>query len=450
MNIVVFFTAFLGMFLFLAVSYSQGKLLFLPNIFLTTNLIFFLSLIYITNFSEPAHLLLLKVHITAIISFSVGVFFIRIVEQRYKKNRRSQNLPSQVIAHRFVEESYYLERVFAWFLLCFSIVLGMFYYKLVGYNLVLLGLKNLLHEGNIAVDNAATLRIEAYSGSRYLAPGYFNQFKNIIAVVLWQYLFSYYVILKSKKRRFLYLFLPLLIFLLMGTGQRGAFALAVASAVLFFSKVHKKNRLKIIIVAMTIFFTFFIMTSAIIGRGVYADSGFTQIIFRGFQEINKRVFLDNAYSAQYGFEYITRNNITPQYFKETIQMLKNILPFNKQRVLTIDSEIFASKYGSRRGTSPLSAAGNVWYDARIFGVAIFYLILGIAYTMLSNYMEKKMNLFVTSCWAYAKVVLGVWLYGSAMNIIYNGIFTIILLLFINKSLKIATKDLRFTEIYISQ
>lgn len=438
--IFLFFAVVLfGFSLFLFISYRQKKLLLLPNIFITMNVMFFLSLIFITKLHETAHLLLLRVHVTAIASFCIGVVFIRIIEPSHKKK------PCDVVTEdrtcQFIQHNFYLKRMFAWFLLFFSIALGILYYKLIGYNLALLGVMNLFHEGTILVEDAATLRLGAYAGERYLAPGYFNQFKNIIAVILWQYLFSYYVIHKSKKMWILVLFLPLIIFLLVGTGQRGAFTFAVVNSVLFFSTVHKHNILKITFIAAIIFFTFFTMTSALIGRGFDSDQKFARTVSQGFKEINKRVFLDNAFSAKYGFEYILENNIPPQFFKETSRIFMNLLPFNKQKVLTIDSEIFESKYGSRRGTSPLSAAGNVWYDARIWGVAIFYIILGIIYTILSNQMENNKDLFVASCWAYTKVVLGFWLYGNLMTIIYNGIFTIVLLIIINKLLIISNKAL---------
>src|SRR5699024_2267912 len=90
--------------------------------------------------------------------------------------------------------------------------------------------------------DAASLRLQSYSGSSYYFPGYVNQFKNsllpALVVIVIHYLFArrvnFRIILSST------LVLLSLIFLL-GTGQRGAFVTFVLIAVIYILIVNRKR-----------------------------------------------------------------------------------------------------------------------------------------------------------------------------------------------------------------
>lgn len=410
------------------------KLFFhLPFMYISFNLFYMLGLFYLTDFTNSIHVELLLIHSVGLLSFGVGSFFVFLIFKTLSFSRSSNYI---LVGKKFPSgenkiQIPLLEEIrIAWFFLIFSIFAGFLYYKLVGYNLFFLGVSNLLTGGG-AIEDAATLRLAAYAGEKYFAPGYFNQFKNIIIVISWQYLYYYYRIF--KKSNMLLFFTPLLLFLLLGTGQRGAFAYAIFSLVVFQASLLNKLNVRKFIPIVVVFVISFSVASMIIGRGVESGLSLSATAIQSISELGKRVFLDNPGSALYGFEFLKWSNIQPQNFKETLHYIKNILPFKKERILSIDSLVFEDKYGSTRGTAPLSAFAHVWYDARMPGVVIFFLILGISYTCLSVAIEKTpKNLFLLSCWSYGKTILALWASGSVFVLLNKGLLSIILLCSIRK------------------
>lgn len=416
-------------FSFVVFIYKRETMLLLPNIFIVMNLIYLSGIIYLANPEKCSHLTLIYVHITGLLSFLLGTFFIKIIRSVFKK-QNAKYCNGNRTQQPFFENDFYLKTVFAWSLFLFSILMGLIYYRMVGYNLVILGFQQLFTNGSFSVNDASSLRIAAYSGDKYFAPGYFNQFKNVIIVILWQYLYFHFIQTKSKARYLLLGFLPALFYFLLGTGQRYPFAFAVLVFVVFSASVNKKVSPKIIGGTFILFFMFFTILSAIQNRGITQDAGSTQLVVQGFNQMSRRLFLDNPLSAVYGFEYIFENNFPPQLFKETITQFKNILPIHKIRILTIDNLIHDYLHGSIRGTSPLSFFGYIWYDFRLIGVILFSFFLGSFYSSISLIMEKKKDLFVMSCWVFAKLVLGLWTSGGIFSRLDRGIITIIILLLI--------------------
>src|SRR5690606_35590972 len=59
--------------------------------------------------------------------------------------------------------------------LLISATITIIYYVLIGYNVVILML-----EGSLAFGDYSDLRLASYSGEEYFAPGYVNQFKNVL------------------------------------------------------------------------------------------------------------------------------------------------------------------------------------------------------------------------------------------------------------------------------
>lgn len=428
--LIVFFLGIFFLFGFITYVSIRKTITSLPNIFIISNLIFLLGIIYLTDPENNAHLTLIYIHIIGLLSFSFGIFFIRIIILTFKRNTAFFNY-KQGSYGIYLESDFYLKRVFAWSLFIFSLFMGFMYFKLVGYNLLSLGFKTLFSTGSFSINDATSLRLATYSGDRYVAPGYFNQFKNVIAVILWQYLFLYYTLIKSKKKYLLIGFLPALLYLLLGTGQRTPLAIATIAFILFSVSVNKYISRKIISISLILFLIFFIILSSVQNRGIEQDAHPTQLIAQGLKQVAERVFLVNSLTALKGFEYVVRMNYPPQLFKETVAKLKNISPINKERnIITIENYIYNYFYGTMRGTGPLSIFSYIWYDARLIGVLFFSFFLGLVFEILSLHIEKEKDLFVMSCWAYGKAVLGTWRAGSIMVIPNRGIISIILLLFL--------------------
>ena len=98
-----------------------------------------------------------------------------------------------------------------WSLTVISTLLTLLYFYLLGYNIFYLVYYN------FSLAEIVTARINSYSGETYFAPGYFNQFKNVILPVS----ITALILNKVKSKKLLYfVFIPIAFFGLAGTGQR--------------------------------------------------------------------------------------------------------------------------------------------------------------------------------------------------------------------------------------
>ena len=276
---------------------------------------------------------------------------------------------------------FYRPTIGIWAILLLSAVVTIAYYQSVGYNTFASGIRGLFN-GSGSVDYTA-MRLDSYNPSRYLYPGYVNQFKNTILPSLSLVVSLYLYKTRDIRRNIVVVALAILsIFALLGTGQRGPFVQFVLIAITFLFLFERKSffrRAAIIGLATT---PLFLLATLLLNRSAQAlksDSGITAKLGTLGQEMLRRFFQDNQFSGQMGFRF-TYGQPT-QNGREWLQEALGILPRNSGSPLA--SEIYASLYGTDRGTAPPSLWGSVFYNFAWPGVIVLPVALAVIYQVVT-------------------------------------------------------------------
>jgi oligosaccharide repeat unit polymerase len=303
------------------------------------------------------------------------------------------------------------------FFFLLSSIVTIFYYYLVGYNIV-----TLFFSGDISGDYS-DLRLATYSGDEYLAPGYVNQFKNVLlplsALVLG-------IRLRRMGHSTLFLIYaavtaPAVIVALAGTGQR-AYVIYTLAALAFGYFLHRSGRganvrwTPILFSAIPLILLFVSLTA------VYSESS----------DINTTI--ENAFArfttiqqegGLFAFQYIFRLPTT--WFGEWWLSLKGILPGVEGS--TLDHDVFAALYGSSRGTVPLTSIGSAYYNGGIMGVILLFLVLGFAYTLIyRRFLEGPRSYARSYSYGFVFFYLSINVVDAPTVLLENGVLTALLFL----------------------
>lgn len=314
----------------------------------------------------------------------------------------------------------------------FGAVIVAAYYSAVGYSALFEGLKASVSGDDTA--DIAGLRLESYSGTRYLFPGYVNQFKNAIFPACVVLLIG--VVFKRADSK-LILAPPLILaagLALMGTGQRQALILFVITVlILTVARSGKLFNLYGTITA-TIGLAALTIGTFALGRGnaeVQIASTFTEKIGILLSQIASRVFDSGAEGMLIGFEYIYREKPIA-YGTEWAQSVIGILPGDSGS--TLASEIFEQLWGSTRGNSPPGIWASVYHNFGHLGVALIPIVLGVTYAAIGRWIATTLpRCSALGAIGLAGVIvsLGFWSSGSPVAILNAGVFAYLLLVWID-------------------
>ena len=312
-----------------------------------------------------------------------------------------------------------------------SIIVSIAYYNAVGYNLFLQSIRSML-AGNGALSDIDTLRLRAYAGIEYFAPGYVNQFKNVLLPMSVAYLTARYILLRSRGDLVAasILVVPCLIFLL-GTGQRGALFIACCIAGVFFNaSLPAKARRKVNTVLVIFLVILLLSGTLVLGRTITQITTMTDI--RSLvSELSDRFIVGNQSSAVAGFRYVYGQ--PPQWLDgEWVRGLESVIPGHERRV-GLASEIFRVFYGSTRGTAPASIWGVAWHDFGLPGVLGLAFALGLSYQWLyATLIRGPKTLARLLVYASLSVILGLWISGALDSPINDGLITVVILMMLIK------------------
>ena len=307
----------------------------------------------------------------------------------------------------------------------FCLIITIAYYNAVGYNL----LASLVIGGG--VEDYSTMRISAYAGSsdagaQYFAPGYVNQFKNVllpmtaVAIAIW---------LRQSGRKSLFLgfcalAIPAVILAVAGTGQRGY--LFYTSGALFFSFVlHSIGRRGVslrtaVLWGSPVLLLFLVMTAAYYGRsdqGALVALRDTVMRFTTIQQI----------SGLAGFEYVS--GLDPQWFGDWYKALLGVLPGFEGSMIAHD--VHAILYGSYRGTAPLSPIGSAYYNGRIFGVIFLFAALGFFYARAYHlYLRGPRTVLRSIGYGFMFFYMTIYLADSPVSLIDGGVLAVVIFLWL--------------------
>jgi oligosaccharide repeat unit polymerase len=314
-----------------------------------------------------------------------------------------------------------------------SVIVCFAYYRAVGYNLFMMGIVSFI-TGRGGVNDATTLRVQAYSGSQYFAPGYVNQFKNVLFPLLLSYLFARYILLRRRTDLFIVIALfPLCLVFLLGTGQRGAMFLASVTAVLFFMACLPRKPKRIVIGAVAVMLcAALLLSTLILGRTVSRVQGSKDVAALG-TEVVDRFSSGNQVSAINGFRYIYEQ---PLHYGlgEWVYAFKGLIPGHEEGRVGLANELFRQTYGSARGTSPASIWGEAWYEFGIGGVLGLAFILGMLYhAVYASLCRGEKTLSRLLVYAALTQILGMWATGGPESVFNVGLISVLVLMALMKA-----------------
>lgn len=292
------------------------------------------------------------------------------------------------------------------------------YYRAVGYNIM-----SSLVRGEV-LEDVVSMRLAAYSGDRYFAPGYVNQFKNVLlplglsALVAWAWF---------AGRRSLALLLatagvPLALWSLLGTGQRGAFVYAVVALVFGLSAMGLMRARYLAIASAAGVFLFGVM-SFYIGRIARLD------VFIVVEQVLRRVFVNEQREGLVGWRYIY--GLENAWFSQWVDGLLGVLPGHPGSDL--DHVIFGIINGTTRGTSTLPTVASVFYNGGWIGLVLVYLLLGAGYLAIYHRLVSGPRT-VLRCLGYGALAfhLSYFVAGAPIGLVNRGVVVLVVILVIRR------------------
>ena len=318
-----------------------------------------------------------------------------------------------------------------WLLVVLSAVITIAYYQAVGHNTLLLGI-----QGAITGKSAdyTTLRLDSYSASHYLFPGYVNQFKNTILPALT--LVGILYLFKARHRlRYAVsvLLVALSVYGVMGTGQRGAFILFCLTLVTFAYLFDRKSFPKRAALTGIIASPFLFGVTYMLGRSAATmarDSSPISKVGSLISQLLARLFHDNQYSGQMAFRFTYSQPV--QNGREWFSAVLGVLPQNSGSPLA--REVFKSIYGSDRGTSPPSIWGSVYYNFGWVGLIILPIVIGVAYQVVTSRSIRisPVNTLELVGMSGTFVVCGTWIVDGPMYLLNTGAVTFAILWWVGR------------------
>lgn len=315
--------------------------------------------------------------------------------------------------------SVYRPRVPAIALIVFSIAVIVAYFTAIGYSALLEGLSNSLNNGT---QDIAGQRLNSYAGSRYLFPGYVNQFKNILLPSLTVVTITYWISNKRRHPVIIGLLGTVAVFGLLGTGQRGAFIQFIV-VVAIFLYLFNGRRVPRGVLALTAAGLVLVVVSTIaLGRSnvtLAPDADLFDRAWVALKEFGRRVFLVQQSSAVEGFRYIY--NVPIQWGREWAQGLLGILP--GQGGSDLSNRIYAVLYGSARGTAPPSIWGSIYHNFGLAGIAVLPGLLGWIFASVSrrSLAPRPRNTLQLFGIAGISTTLGFWAAGAPDTLLNSGL-----------------------------
>ena len=294
------------------------------------------------NLSLPSDRYYYLLIIIFLMSFTVGVVI-------FNSKRSISSVYKIFLLKDYLEDSRRIIRFFTYALL-FSALLTLLYYYIIGNNIIF------LIANNVSSEDITTARVNSYSGPTYFAPGYFNQFKNILFPVSLTVLLMN---LKRHRRKLWFIFFPICLFGLIGTGQR-AFIMYSLLALMIVGYYLRKLQRTHVFFATTLVIALFGIASFYLGRtqelSVSAVLG----------NLLKRIFINEQHESLITFRYLYE--IPLSYGSDWFRGIVGIFPGIKGS--EIQHIVFGLIHGNPRGTAALSFIGSIYHNFGLIGVGI--------------------------------------------------------------------------------
>lgn len=307
-----------------------------------------------------------------------------------------------------------------WLLFGISVAVTAAYFVTVGYSAFLLGLSGML--GGSTYD-ITTLRLESYSGERYLAPGYVNQFKNsLLPVLAVAIAYSLWRSNTGKGRWFTISALGLVsVGGLVGTGQRGPFVLFVLILAVFGWWARRDLSLRMGLLASVFALAVFLLGTAVLDRGSGASDGnlAASAIGSALGQMYDRMLVSNQVAGIVGFRYVA--DLPAANGMEWFRAFTGLLPGRGGS--TLAHETYLIMYGSSRGTAPPSLVGSIYHNFGTAGVLVAPPVLAFIAVCITNAIANVRHPTALQLMGMAgvTVVFGTWIAGSPTYLLESGV-----------------------------
>lgn len=321
-----------------------------------------------------------------------------------------------------------------WIVLAFCILIVIIYYRGVGSSALIEGVRNTLTGGDADI---AGIRLSAYAGDQYLAPGYVNQFKNALLPALVAVFITYWVQMGQKRPLLTAFLVGFTIFGLVGTGQRGAF-IHVSAAVAVYLYLLAGNRFNrsTLLIGFGAVGVLLVATLAL-GRGS-TESGpgasfIDQITLAGTDLISR--FLEQQQNGGItAFRYVYEQPI--QWGGEWWAAFTGLLP--GAGGTDLPSRVFETVYGSTRGTISPSIWGSVYHNFGWFGIIVIPGLMAFVIGMVARLggLDRPRNTLELFGIAGVAATLGLWAAGTPVTPLNNGFAMYVLIWTVGSHLRI--------------
>jgi hypothetical protein len=358
----------------------------------------------------------------SLFGFLLGDFIFPVSNARKQNWQKSQIVVESGITYNFGIKA----------LVIFSAFVCAAYFYAVGYNVFVLGFTNLLGGGGGEEMDLSTMRLKSYNSEitgDYYYPGFVNQFKDTLFPLCMFYLWAKTQVDKKHQESywFLIIFTIFSIVSVMGTGQRGAFALAMMMGCSFmFSVLSKEKKRKFFLIAGTPAIALFMVSTFINGRtkSDKFEIGST------LEAMWERASSDNQWASHVGF----RDVMFPsgiQWGAEWWQGVLGILPSHTGSALAND---IAGVLWGGFGNAPPSSWGSIYYNFGFLGICLYPLVTTVfAKYVYYRFYSKQKQLFRVQAYTYCYLAYGSWIGGAPFEFYMgSGLFTVSVLLLILK------------------
>ncbi|MDT0183367.1 O-antigen polymerase [Microbacterium sp. ARD31] len=333
-----------------------------------------------------------------------------------------------------------VEMRWAWGIFLVSAVITIAYFVAVGYNVFLLGIRGLFTGETF---DYTTLRLESYAPSRYLFPGYVNQFRNVLLpatalALAWNAYRD-----RHRLRHVLAAFFGAASLVsLMGTGQRGAFVLFLLVTIVFLRWAIALRFGRPLLIGALVAVPALFFATLLLGRS-QADieeggSRFGAVATIG-QELLERFFIVNQRSGYDAVIFIQDRSTV--WGQEWLQGIAGLTPWSSGSPLA--KQVFEHLYGSDRGTSPITLWGSVYYNFWWWGVVLVPILLALATAWLVRRIERTPSTSALESVGMAGVtiVLGTWVAGAPDQMVNNGLVAFAVLWWVGARLRVGESPL---------
>ncbi len=306
-----------------------------------------------------------------------------------------------------------------WVVVLISVAIVALYFRAVGYSALFRGISNAATGGS---GDVAGLRIDSYAGSRYLFPGYVNQFKNALLPALAVVVVTYCIRAKTLRTVGVIGLGGISLFGLLGTGQRGAVVLFAVTGMIYVYLLEKRAFPRRGVLLLALVLPIIIVSTLALGRttsNLAPDVGVGGRSVAALAEFRGRVLQDNQESAVVGFRYIYDRPV--QNGAEWKLAFSGLLPGS--RGTDLPNRIFAVLYGTPRGTAPPSLWGSIYHNFGFGGIVLapWLLAYGICAVTHFGTKPKQRNTLEVIGIAGTFTAIGFWAAGDPTYLLNVGL-----------------------------